>query len=70
MAFSLALLFSPLMVSIRGLEHTLETPAIDNCDYSVQRHIYNSQPQCIPRRTMVDLRQYFVDVPDIIQVNS
>ena len=66
--FSFVVLFSLLMLRTLGYPDTLEILAIDNCEYSVQQKIYNSQPQCLPRRTLVDLRQYFADNHDIIQV--
>ena len=68
--FSFVVLFSLLILRTQGYPDTLEILAIDNCEYSVQQKIYNSLPQCQPRRTLVDLRQYFADDHDIIQVNS
>ena len=68
--FPLVVLFSPLILSTRGSGETLETLTVDKCEYSVQQNIYNSLPQCLPRRTLVDLRQYFADDHDIIQVNN
>ena len=42
----------------------------EQCRYEVQQNIYNSLPRCLPRRTLVDLRQYFADDHDIIQVRT
>ena len=67
--FSLVV-FSPLILSSWGSPDTLESLTTEKCEYSVQQKIYNSLPQCQPRRTLVDLRQYFADDHDIIQVNS
>ena len=66
--FSLVVLFSHLILGTRGSGDTLETLTTDKCEYSVQQNIYNSLPQCLPRRTLVDLRQYLADDHDIIQV--
>ena len=67
--FSVVVLFSHLILSTLGSPDTLETLTTEKCEYSVQQKIYNSLPQCLPRRTLVDLRQYFADDHDIIQVN-
>ena len=67
--FSVVVLFSHLILGSQGTPDTLETLTTEKCEYSVQQKIYNSLPQCLPRRTLVDLRQYFADDYDIIQVN-
>jgi len=65
---SLVVLLVHLILSTWSSAETLETLSREKCEYSVQQSIYNSLPQCLPRRTLVDLRQYFADDHDIIQV--
>ena len=40
------------------------------CQHQVQEEIYSSLPACLPRRTLVDLRQFFAEDHDIIQVRG
>ena len=69
-SFPLVVLLSPLILTTRGSAESLESLRVEKCEYSVQQNIYNSLPQCLPRRTLVDLRQFFADDHDIIQVNK
>merc|ERR1712038_558169 len=41
---------------------------IEKCDAATQQSIFQNLPQCEPRTSLVDLRQFFVDNQDIIQV--
>jgi len=64
---SLVVLSAHLILSTPGSADTLETLSREKCENSVQQSIYSSLPQCLPRRTLVDLRQYFAEDHDIIQ---
>ena len=43
--------------------------SLQKCDAATQQNIFETLPQCEPRTSLVDLRQYFEDNHDIIQVN-
>ena len=43
--------------------------SLQKCDAATQQNIFETLPQCVPRTSLVDLRQYFEDNHDIIQVN-
>lgn len=42
--------------------------SLQKCDAATQQNIFETLPQCEPRTSLVDLRQYFEDNHDIIQV--
>lgn len=42
--------------------------SLQKCDAATQQNIFETLPQCVPRTSLVDLRQYFEDNHDIIQV--
>ena len=49
---------------VSGADYSLQ-----KCDAATQQNIFETLPQCEPRTSLVDLRQYFEDNHDIIQVN-
>ena len=46
-----------------------EEYSLQKCDAATQQSIFETLPQCEPRTSLVDLRQYFEGNHDIIQVN-
>ena len=43
---------------------------LQRCDAATQQNIFSSLPQCLPRKSLVDLRTYFADDYDVIQVQQ
>ena len=43
---------------------------MQRCDAPTQQNIFSSLPQCLPRSSLVDLRKYFADDYDVIQVRD
>ena len=65
-------LLSLVYVYLRILSGNLVSSAdysLQKCDAATQQNIFETLPQCEPRTSLVDLRQYFEDNHDIIQVN-
>ena len=65
-------LLSPVYVYLWILSGNLVSSAdysLQKCDAATQQNIFETLPQCEPRTSLVDLRQYFEDNHDIIQVN-
>ena len=47
---------------------TTVVETMQRCDAATQQNIFSSLPQCLPRKSLVDLRKYFSDDYDVIQV--
>ena len=45
-----------------------EDYSLRRCDAPTQQSIFENLPQCLPRPSLVDMRQHFADHHDVIQV--
>ena len=66
--FLLSLVYIYLWILSDNLVSSLDY-SLQKCDAATQQNIFETLPQCVPRTSLVDLRQYFEDNHDIIQVN-